>query len=234
VKPERGATRPLPQGLLGPWARIHDDSALCTLLLSPVGANTTLLQAQSGKGTMRFAKFFLMLGCVLGVGSVTKADEIRVTAHAVFQPQNAGPGQQFIFSSTFLYELDTNQLVPGSMSTHVEDTLGGTPYTDWVPKPNFHGPTFTYFDPDLDEIQLLFGLPGGSLMYPAIGSYPVTDIGITCVTFACADHFGPLVLSPVEGELTISAVPEPNAHVLLLCAASVLLTLISTKSLLPR
>src|SRR5947208_995743 len=112
---------------------------------------------------MRFAKFFLMLGVLLIFSSNARADQIRVTAYAVFQEPNAGSSQQFIFSSTFLYELDTNQLVAGSMSTHVTDTFAGTPYTNWVPKPNFHGPTFTYFDPDLDEVQLLFALPGAPL-----------------------------------------------------------------------
>ena len=30
------------------------------------------------------------------------------------------------------------------------------------------------------------------------------------MTFACAEHFGPDVLVPVAGELTIAAVPEPE------------------------
>jgi hypothetical protein len=164
---------------------------------------------------MRFAKFLLMLGAVLIIGSNAKADEIRVTADAVFQQPNAGSNQQFIFFSTFLYELDTNQLVAGSISTHVTDTFGGTPYTNWVPKPNFHGPSFTYFDPDLDEVQLLFALPGAPLVFPAVGSYPVTDVVLTCVTFACADHFGPDLLVPVAGELSVGAAPEPQTGILL-------------------
>ena len=82
---------------------------------------------------MRFARFFLVLGALLIFGSKASADEIRVTAYAVFQEPNAGSNQQFIFSSTFLYDLDTNQLVAGSMSTHVTDTFAGTPYTNWVP-----------------------------------------------------------------------------------------------------
>jgi hypothetical protein len=167
---------------------------------------------------MRFAKFFLMLGALLILDSSAKADEIRVTAYAVFQQPNAGSNQQFIFSSTFLYELDTNQLVAGSMSTHVTDTFAGTPYTDWVPKPNFHGPTFTYLDPDLDEVQLLFALPGGPLVFPAVGSYPVSDIALICVTFACAEHFGPDVPVPVTGELAVGAVPEPESAILLVCS----------------
>jgi hypothetical protein len=96
---------------------------------------------------MPFARFLLALGALLIFGSKAKGDEVRVTAYAVFQEPNAGPNQQFIFSSTFLYDLDTNQLVAGSMSTQVTDTFAGTPYTNWLPKPNFHGPTFTYFDP---------------------------------------------------------------------------------------
>jgi hypothetical protein len=164
---------------------------------------------------MRFAKFFLVFGALLIFGSSTKADEIRVTADAVLQQPNGGSNQQLIFSSTFLFELDTDQLVAGSMSTNVTDSFEGTPYTDWVPKPNFHGPTFTYFDPSLDEIQLLFALPGAPLVFPAVGSYPVTDIALTCVTFACADHFGPYVLVPVAGELSVAAVPEPATRILL-------------------
>jgi hypothetical protein len=165
---------------------------------------------------MRFAKFFLMLGVLLIFGSNAKADEIRVTAYAVFQQPNAeSSNQQFIFSSTFLYELDTNELVAGSISTHVTDTIGGTPYTNWVPKPNFHGPSFTYFDPDLDEVQLLFALPGAPVVFPAVGWYPVTDIALTCVTFACAEHFGPDVPVPVAGELSVRAVPEPETGILL-------------------
>jgi hypothetical protein len=66
---------------------------------------------------MRFAKFFLMSAALLIFGSSAKADEIRVTAYAVFQQPNAGSNQQFIFSSTFLYELDTNQLVAGSIAS---------------------------------------------------------------------------------------------------------------------
>jgi hypothetical protein len=90
-----------------------------------------------------------MLGAVLIFGSLAKADEIRITAtNIVFQPQNAARDQKLVFSSTFLFDLDTSQLVPGTMSTHVVDTLDGTPFTDWVPKPNFHGPVFTYFDPE--------------------------------------------------------------------------------------
>jgi hypothetical protein len=101
------------------------------------------------------------------------------------------------------------------MSTHVTDTFAGTPYTNCVPKPNFHGPSFTYFDPNLDEVQLLFALPGAPLVFPAVGSYPVSDIAVTCVTFACAEHFGPDVLVPVAGELSVGAVPEPETGVLL-------------------
>ena len=179
---------------------------------------------------MRFAKFFLMLGVLLVFGSIAKADEIRVTAYAVFQQPNGGSNQQFIFSSTFLYELDTNQLVPGSMSTQVTDTFGGTPYTDWVPKPNFHGPSFTYFDPDLDEVQLLFALPGSALVFPAVGSYPLTDMAVTCVTFACADHFGPYVLVPVAGELSVGSVPEPETGTLLVFGVLAVATLFAAKA----
>jgi len=178
---------------------------------------------------MLFAKFFLMLGVVLIFGSNAKADEIRVTAYAVFQPNAGSSNQQFIFSSTFLYELDTNQLVAGSMSTHVTDNFAGTTYTNWVPKPNFHGPSFTYFDPDLDEVQLLFALPGAPLVFPAVGSYPVTDIALTCVTFACAEHFGPDVLVPVAGELSVGAVPEPETGILLVFSV-----LMVASFLLPR
>lgn len=182
---------------------------------------------------MRLAKLFLILGAIPIFGSTAMADEIRVKAYAVFQQPNAGSSQQFIFSSTFLYELDTNQLVAGSMATVVTDTFAGTPYTNWVPKPNFHGPTFTYFDPDLDEVQLLFALPGNPLVFPAIGSYPVTDVALTCVTFACADHFGPYVLVPVAGELTVSAVPapEPGSGLLLVCGVLVVALVIAKAKL---
>jgi hypothetical protein len=47
------------------------------------------------------------------------------------------------------------------MHINIVDTLGGTPFNDWVPKPNFHGPTFTYFDPALDGIQISFDTQGG-------------------------------------------------------------------------
>jgi hypothetical protein len=52
-------------------------------------------------------------------------------------------------------------IVPGTMEVHIVDALGGTPYTDWVPKPNFHGPTLTYFDRGPDGIQLFFDTPVG-------------------------------------------------------------------------
>jgi hypothetical protein len=159
---------------------------------------------------MRFAKFFLISVAFLLFASNLRADEIRVTAVAVFQQPNAGLSPQFIFSSTFLFDLGTDQLVPGSMSTHVTDGFSGTPYTDWVPKPNFHGPTFTYLDPDLDEVQILFAQSAPSEIFPTLGSYPFTDMAVTCVTFACAEHFGPDVLVPVAGELTVAAVPEPE------------------------
>jgi len=165
-----------------------------------------------------------MCGVFLFFACNAKADEIRVTANAVFQEPNGGSDQQFIFSSTFLFELETNQLVPGSISTHVTDTFPGTPYTNWVPKPNFHGPTFTYFDPDLDEVQLLFDSPGAPQMFPAVGSYPFTDIAVICVTFACADHFSPFVLVPVSGDLSVAAVPEP-AMAISLAAGALFLTL---------
>jgi hypothetical protein len=135
---------------------------------------------------MRFVKSFLMLGAVLIFGSLAKADEIRVTAtNIVFQPQNAAPDQKLVFSSTFLFDLDTSQLVPGTMSTYVVDTLGGTPFTDWVPKPNFHGPVFTYFDQNIDGISLVF-----DEQFPAIGSYPVGKSALFCVTDDCVQHFG--------------------------------------------
>ena len=166
---------------------------------------------------MRFAKSFLMLGAVLIFGSLAKADEIRITAtNIVFQPQNAAPDQKLVFSSTFLFDLDTSQLVPGTMSTHVVDTLGGTPFTDWVPKPNFHGPVFTYFDPNIDGISLVF-----DEQFPAIGSYPVGKSALFCVTDDCVQHFGGTrdVLFGQSGELSISAVsqPEPGAGLLLAC-----------------
>jgi len=166
---------------------------------------------------MRFAKSFLMLGAVLIFGSLAKADEIRVTAtNIVFQPQNAAPDQKLVFSSSFLFDLDTSQLVPGTMSTHVVDTLGGTPFTDWVPKPNFHGPVFTYFDPNIDGISLVF-----DEQFPAIGSYPVGKSALFCVTDDCVQHFGGTrdVLFGQSGELSISAVsqPEPGAGLLLAC-----------------
>jgi hypothetical protein len=166
---------------------------------------------------MRFVKSFLVLGAVLIFGSLAKADEIRVTAtNIVFQPQNAAPDQKLVFSSTFLFDLDTSQLVPGTMSTHVVDTLGGTPFTDWVPKPNFHGPVFTYFDPNIDGISLVF-----DEQFPAIGSYPVGKSALFCVTDDCVQHFGGTrdVLFGQSGELSISAVsqPEPGAGLLLAC-----------------
>jgi len=179
---------------------------------------------------MRFARFFLALGALLIFGAKAKADEIRVTAYAVLQEPNGGSNQQFIFSSTFLYDLDTNQLVAGSMSTHVTDTFAGTPYSKWVPKPNFHGPTFTYFDPDLDQVQLLFASPGAPLVFPAIGSYPVTDIALTCVTFTCADHFAPYVLIPVAGDLSVHTVPEPETVTLLLGSSLLLASLFVAKA----
>jgi hypothetical protein len=166
---------------------------------------------------MRLAKSFLMLGAVLIFGSTAKADEIRVTAtNIVFQPQNAAPSQQFTFSSTFLFDLGTSQLVPGTMSTHVTDTLPGTPFLDWVPKPNFHGPNFTYFDPSLDGVVLVFGE-----QFPAIGSYPVNSSQLFCVSDDCVQHFGGTrdVLFGQSGELSISAVsePEPGGGLLLAC-----------------
>jgi hypothetical protein len=169
---------------------------------------------------MRFAKSFLILGAVLILGSSAKADEIRVTAtHIVFQPQNAAPDQKLVFSSTFLFDLDTSQLVPGTMSTHVADTLEGTPFTDWVPKPNFHGPIFTYFDPNIDGISLVFGE-----QFPAIGSYSVSKSALFCVTDDCVQHFGGSrdVLFGQSGELSISAVPEPEPGAGLLLACCVL------------
>jgi len=75
--------------------------------------------------------------------------------------------------------------VPGTMSTHVADTLEGTPFTDWVPKPNFHGPNFTYFDPNIGGISLVFGE-----QLPAIGSYSVSESALFCVTDDCVRHFG--------------------------------------------
>jgi hypothetical protein len=179
---------------------------------------------------MRIVKLFLVLGALLVAGSKAKADEIRVTAYVVLQEPNGGPDQQFVFSSTFFYDLETNQLVAGSMATLVTDTFQGTPYTEWVPKPNFHGPTFTYFDPDLDQVQLLFALPGSPLVFPAVGSYPLTDIALTCVTFACADHFGPYLPVPVAGELSVGAVPEPGAGVLLVCGFLLVAALFVSKA----
>lgn len=104
-----------------------------------------------GKASYAICEIFPGARSLLIFGAKAKADEIRVTAYAVFQQPNAGSNQQFVFSSTFLFDLDTNQLVAGSMSTHVTDTFAGTPNTNWVPKPNFHGPTFAYFDPDLEH-----------------------------------------------------------------------------------
>ena len=39
---------------------------------------------------------------------------------------------------------------------------------------------------------------------------------MTCVTFACADHFGPKVLIPLAGDLSVDSVPEPETVILLL------------------
>ena len=179
---------------------------------------------------MRFMKFSLVLGAVLIFGSTANADEIRVTAtNIVFQPQNAAPDQKLVFSSTFLFDLDTSQLVPGTMSTHVVDTLPGTPFTEWVPKPNFHGPNFTYFDPNINGIVLSFGE-----QFPAIGSYPVSSASLFCVTDDCVQHFGNTrdVLFGSSGELSIRAVsePEPGAGLLLVCGCLALATLFACKA----
>ena len=117
---------------------------------------------------MRSAKFFLMLGLILITSAVAKADEIFVSANVDFHQQTAGDTRQFTFSIRFRYDLETSQLVPGTMYINIVDTLGGTPFTNFVPKPNFHGPSFTYFDPALDGIQILFDRPGWPYLFPPL------------------------------------------------------------------
>ena len=160
---------------------------------------------------MRSAKFFLILGFILTTSAAAKADEIFVSANVEFHQQTVGDTRQFTFSTHFLYDLETSQLVPGTMYVNIVDTLGGTPFTDFVPKPNFHGPTFTYLDSANDEIQLLFALPGVTPTFPTPGSYPITDTMLLCVSNDCVQHFDAETLFPVAGDLSISAVPEPRS-----------------------
>lgn len=175
---------------------------------------------------MRSLKYFLMRAVILTAvttgSTVAKADQVRVSADVLFvQPTATNPGE-FTFTSTFLYDTETSQLVPGTMFISVVDTLGGTPYTDWVPKPNFHDPVFTYFDPDLDGIQLSFFSTGGSSPLLQLGSYPISDSRLYCVTRSCVDHFSPngdTGIFPIAGELTVSAVPEPRSSSLLIFVA---------------
>lgn len=170
---------------------------------------------------MRSVKFFLILGFILISSAVAKADEFFVSANVEFHQQAAGDTRQFTFSTHFLYDLETSQLVPGTMYISIVDTLGGTPFTDFVPKPNFHGPVFTYFDSDLDAIQLSFYAPGWPYEFPTIGSYPTSETRLYCVTDDCAQHFATNreVLHPVAGELSISAVPEPRSGLLVIFGA---------------
>jgi hypothetical protein len=181
---------------------------------------------------MRSAKFFLVLGAVLTVGAISRADEVRVSGHVVFHQATATDPRQFTFSTTFLYDTDTSQLVPGTMVVNVLDTLGGPSFTDWVPKPNFHGPVFTYFDPSLDGIQLVFYPPDLAYSFPAIGSYPIDQSRLYCIANDCVQHFGgnPDVLFPVAGELSIGAVPEPQSSSLIVFGALAATILVAGKS----
>jgi hypothetical protein len=186
---------------------------------------------------MRFAKFFLMraaiLAAVLAGSAVAKADEVRVSANVAFvQPTATNPGE-FTFTSTFLYDPETSQLVPDTMFINVVDTLGGTPYTDWVPKPNFHDPVFTYLDPDGNGIQLSFFSTGGSSPLLQIGSYSISDSRLYCVTRTCAEHFSPTGdtgIPAVAGELTVSSVPEPGSGTFFICGALIIAILWTAKS----
>ena len=179
---------------------------------------------------MRSAKFFLMLGLILITSAVAKADEIFVSANVDFHQQTAGDTRQFTFSIRFRYDLETSQLVPGTMYINIVDTLGGTPFTNFVPKPNFHGPTFTYLDSANDWIQLLFALPGGTPTFPTPGSYPITDIMLLCVSNDCVQHFNAETLFPVAGDLSISAVPEPRPSSLFIFGALATIGLLATRS----
>lgn len=173
---------------------------------------------------MRAGKYFLMMSLLLmaglSAGAVARADDVRVSAYLVFREPTATDPSQFTFTSTFLYDPETFQLVPGTMFIRVVDTLPGTPYTDWVPKPNFHSPNFTYFDPDLDGISLGFNSPSILLQ---IGSYPISDSILFCATRTCTEHFSPTTgdsgIRPIAGELTVSAVAEPGVGMLLGFAA---------------
>jgi hypothetical protein len=79
-----------------------------------------------------------------------------------------------------------------------------------------------------------FALPGAPLVFPAVGSYPITDIALTCVTFACAEHFAPDVLVPVAGELSVGAVPEPETGILLVFSVMTVACLFVAKAKLFR
>lgn len=191
---------------------------------------------------MQIAKFFLMgaviVAAALACGVVTKADEVRVSAYVVFiAPTATNPGE-FTFTSTFLYQTETDQLVSGSVVTSVVDTLGGTPYTNWVPKPNFHDPNFTYFDPDLDGIVLGFVGPNGPSLFLQPGSYTIDHTELFCATRTCQEHFSPVTgdtaIFPVAGELTVSGVPEPRTGWLVICGALVVVTAFLSRSRLLR
>jgi hypothetical protein len=183
---------------------------------------------------MRSAKFFLLLGFILTTSAVARADEIFVSANAEFHQQTAGDTRQFTFSTHFLYDLQTNQFVPGTMYVNIVDTLGGVPFTGFMPKFNFSGPTFTYLDSVTDEIQLLFALPGGTPAFPTPGSYPITDIMLLCVSNDCVQHFSGETFFPVAGDLSISAVPEPRSSSLFIFGALATIGVLATWSAMFR
>ena len=183
---------------------------------------------------MRSGKFFLILGMILTTCTVARADEILVSASAIFEKPGDGAGQ-FMFSTSFLYNLETIiPLVPGTMHINIVDTLSGTAITDFVPEPNFHGPTFTYVHSSNgsanDEIQLLFAFPGGTPTFPTPGSYPITDIMLLCVSNDCIQHFNAETLFPVAGDVSISDTPEPRPGLLFIFGALATIGLLATRS----
>jgi len=162
-----------------------------------------------GKGAMRFAKFSLMLGIILSLGSLAAADEIRVSGDVVFRQPTAADPRQFKFSTRFLFQLETSQLEPETMEVHIVDTWGGTPFTDWVPKPNFHGPAFTTSIPAWTASSFCSTLPVG-LVHSRHSALTPCRARLFCVTNDCVQHFGgnPDVLFAVAGDLPLALRPS--------------------------
>jgi hypothetical protein len=172
---------------------------------------------------LRFFRFAALVGvlAVLAVPCLADSIDSIDMANITFTGNNSctpSPCKD-IFNATWLWDATTDSVVPNSMSVSNSGVLGNFSLYD-VTTYSFQFNSTTL--PDYDASLWYFGSS-----FPALGTYPLSEVYLYCGGGVCSTDFGSGYSNPSSGTVTVTdppvpAVPEPSSFSLLLLGSGIL------------